>query len=64
MSITIFDVLGDSVRTVVNEELQQGCHYLLWDLKDDSGVEKPSGVYSCRLNTAVGSATGKMILIR
>jgi len=48
--IIIYDVLGRTVRTVIDEKQYPGRHEAFWDGQDQSGNPVPSGVYFARLN--------------
>jgi subtilisin family serine protease len=47
--LEVFDVLGRSVRTLMNEPAAYGQHALFWDGRDDNGSVVASGVYFARL---------------
>ena len=48
----IYDILGQEVRTLINENKPAGYHSVVWDGKDNSGQQLSSGVYfySLKLN--------------
>ena len=65
VQLSIYDVAGRLVRTLVNEESQQaGPHNVEWDSRDNSGRLVASGVYFYRLQTSGFTQTRKMILLR
>jgi hypothetical protein len=45
VSITIYNMLGQKVRTLVNETKPAGTHILRWDGLNSQGVQVASGVY-------------------
>ncbi|NIR51631.1 T9SS type A sorting domain-containing protein [candidate division KSB1 bacterium] len=50
VTLTIYDVLGRRVRTLVsNAAYAAGVHKLTWDGRDDSGNSAASGVYVYRI---------------
>jgi hypothetical protein len=53
VSLTIYDVAGRKMKTLVNEEMPGGRHSAYWNRTDNSGSRLPSGVYFVRL-TAQG----------
>ena len=57
--LSIFDILGRKVATLVDSELQAGTHTFTWDASRVS-----SGVYLYRLVTKNGVFTKKMTLIK
>ncbi len=58
-SLTIFDVLGKKITTILNEELSAGSHNVIWNASGS-----PSGVYFYRLQTKNFSETKKLILTK
>jgi hypothetical protein len=57
--MTIFDMLGREVRTLLNEQKSAGSYQVSWNA---SGV--PSGVYFYRLQAGSFSETKKLILLK
>ena len=41
----VFDLSGRKIRTLVEAEFSPGTHPVIWDGKDDTGLESPSGLY-------------------
>ena len=64
VEIEIFNILGQKVRTLVDQRLKAGHKVVDWDGKDDSGEEVSSGIYFYRMNTPEFSQTKKMVLLR
>ena len=64
VTLTVYNVLGEDVHTLVDEEFQAGCHSTEWDCRDDSGVLMATGVYFCQLKTEDDSETKKILLLR
>ena len=50
VELTIYNIKGQKVRSLVNEEMNRGIHRKLWNGKDSSGKEVSSGVYFYKLN--------------
>jgi hypothetical protein len=63
-SLKIYNILGQRVRTLVNEEKQPGQHLAVWDGKDDGANDVSSGIYFYILETGEFRETKKMTLIR
>jgi len=64
VSLTIYDLLGRKVRTLVSENLSSGCKSVLWDGKDDSGKEVASGIYFYRLKIGDFSEAKRLVLLK
>jgi hypothetical protein len=62
--LSVFDVSGRLVRTLVDERMPAARHQILWDGRDDRGLSVASGVYLYRLETRSFRATKKMILLK
>ena len=64
VEITVYDVSGRLVRTLVNQFVPAGVREVVWDGRSDSGVRVASGLYFCRLRTGDVVETKKMVLLR
>ncbi len=64
VALTIFNVLGERVRTLVNNSLESGSHSVIWDGKDATGTVCASGVYLYRLQVGELSDTKKLVVLR
>jgi len=62
IEITIFNLLGEKVRALVNHHQASGQHRVQWDGRDDKGNAPTSGVYFYRLRAGDFVQTRKMIL--
>jgi len=50
VDLSVYNIKGQKVKTLVNEEKEKGFHKLVWDGKDNSGKEVSSGVYLYKLD--------------
>lgn len=62
--LSVFDVAGRWVRTLVDDSMPQGRHEAVWDGRDSSGREVGSGSYLARLEFGGQVETVRMGLIR
>jgi hypothetical protein len=62
--LTVYDLTGRRVRTLVDERRQAGRHSLHWDGTDALGARLPSGHYLIRLESGAVMQTRKMTLMR
>lgn len=62
--LTIFDVAGRRVRSLLDGRLAAGSHEVAWDGRDDHGVPAPSGVYFYRLESGTFRQGRRMSLVR
>ena len=66
VSLKIYNILGQEVRTLVSQEQRAGSYTVVWDGKDTRGKEVSSGVYFCRLEVEGLKAemVRKMVLMK
>ncbi len=64
VSVRIYDVHGRLVRTLERGVLDAGSHRLQFDGRDAAGRELSSGVYVARLETGMGTADTRLVLLR
>lgn len=64
VKLTIFDVRGRLVRTLVERHPAEGLRTFHWDGRDAAARDVPSGIYLACLSGAGGYARAKLILIR
>jgi hypothetical protein len=63
-SLKVFDVNGSVVRTLVDGWREPGTYSAVWDGRDDTGKQLPSGVYLLRLEAGDVVAMGKAVLLK
>ncbi|MDZ7369799.1 MAG: Ig-like domain-containing protein [candidate division KSB1 bacterium] len=64
VTLEVYNVLGQRVRTLFKEKMEAGYHSVVWDGKDDQGLRVSSGVYYYRLHAQEFSDTKKMLLLK
>jgi hypothetical protein len=64
VKLSIYDVSGKLVRTLVDEEMDSGRKTVIWNGRDMAGREAASGVYFYYLETPAHRQSKKMILLR
>ena len=62
--VQVYNILGQKVALLLDERLPAGSHTTMWDGRDSSDRETPSGIYFCRLETPVFCAFRKMIYLK
>jgi flagellar hook assembly protein FlgD len=62
--VTLYDVRGRRVRTLLDAPASTGTLRLTWDGRDDGGRELGSGLYFYRVTAGHHSASGKLTLLR
>ena len=64
VNIEVYNILGQKVKTITEDELPAGVHSVQWDGKDASGHPVANGVYFYRMNTEKFYQIRKMILMK
>jgi hypothetical protein len=63
-TLKIYNVLGEVVRTLVDEEKLPGDHTIQWDGKNNKGEQLASGVYFYELKIGDYTSSKKMVLLK
>ena len=64
VSVRIFNVKGQVIRTLLNGNVKAGIHNLLWNGADDDGNTVSSGIYLVKVQGAGFSKSHKMTLMK
>jgi len=60
----IYDIQGNKIKTLVNDNIQAGYHNIEWNATDDHGNRVSAGIYFMNLQTGKFSRTQKMVLLK
>jgi hypothetical protein len=64
VNISIFDVKGRLVKTLVSEPMTYGTHEAIWKGQDNRGNQVATGVYYYRIVAGTFTATKSMVLVK
>jgi hypothetical protein len=64
VKVTVYNVLGQTVSVLADQEMAAGMQRLSWDGRDDNGNPSPSGVYFYNIQANKYKETRKMTLIK
>jgi len=64
VQLSIYNVLGQNVKELVNQGMEAGSHVVTWDGRADNGTSVASGVYFYRLTAGSYSRTMKMMMLK
>lgn len=64
VKLSVYNILGQRVATLVNEAKNEGFHSVYWSGKSDGGFSVASGLYFYHITTGTYTATRKMLLIK
>ena len=62
--LVIYNIMGQIVRTLVDEEKKTGQYEAVWNATNESGIRVPSGMYFYRLEFPDRMARRKLILLK
>ena len=63
-SLKVYNIAGQAVKTLVNENRQAGNYSVDWDGRDDQGQKVSNGIYLYRLISGDFQATKKITVLR
>lgn len=64
VSIKVYDITGQEVKTLLNQAMQPGQYSVEWDGTNNSGVAVAGGIYLYRMVAGDYVATRKMVLLK
>ncbi len=64
VKMEVYNILGQKVRTLVDEKLTAGVKEVEWDSKDVNGFEVASGIYFYRIKADDFSDIKKMVMLK
>jgi hypothetical protein len=64
VTVSIYNIVGQEIKTLTNDEWQSGKHHIIWQGNDDKGNEVSSGVYFCRVQIGSGAKVQKLAFIK
>ncbi|MDZ7260602.1 MAG: T9SS type A sorting domain-containing protein [candidate division KSB1 bacterium] len=63
VELTIYNILGQRVKTLANETYYAGEYTVDWDGRNEAEQFVPSGMYICKIKTNHGTAFRKMLVL-
>ncbi len=64
VSLVIYNIKGQKIKTLTNEKYGSGEHTIVWDGKDSDNNYVSSGIYLYKLNAGTYTKSKKMILMK
>ena len=64
VKLSVFNSLGQEVKTLVNGPATSGIHTAVWDGTDNAGTQVAAGSYFYKLETPKSSQTLRATLLR
>ena len=64
LTLSVYDLLGRRVKTLVKKNLDMGSYNVKWDGSSDAGEMLPSGMYFYELHSSKFHSVKKLILVK
>jgi transglutaminase-like putative cysteine protease len=64
VSLAIYNIMGQKVRTIVDDHQKAGGHQSVWHGQDDGGSPVASGVYFCKIQAGEKVEARQLLLLR
>ena len=64
VNITVYDMLGRKVKTIINQTQNAGYRSVIWDAKNDFGKLVTAGIYLYQIQAGEYISTKKMVLLK
>jgi hypothetical protein len=64
VSLTVFDMLGRRVQTIVRAQFEPGSYHQQWDSRDETGSVLPSGMYILRIHAKSSTSDRELISVK
>ena len=62
--LTLYNLLGQRIRTLLDQDQKKGYHKVVWDGDNDRGLRASSGIYIYRLEFLDRVAVRKLVLVK
>jgi alpha-galactosidase len=65
VNISVYDLLGKKIRTLINAQMKAGIQHILWDARNDNGNMVATGLYICKMQATDEEAlTEKLMFLK
>ncbi|MFA7058134.1 MAG: T9SS type A sorting domain-containing protein, partial [Candidatus Cloacimonadales bacterium] len=64
VSLSIYNIKGQLVKSLLDDEAIAGPHSVVWNGKDNRGKSVASGIYFAKIKTGTSTQTKKMLLMK
>ncbi|MBL7134994.1 MAG: carboxypeptidase regulatory-like domain-containing protein [Candidatus Marinimicrobia bacterium] len=64
VTLTIYDILGRTIKVLIDQEFKSGSYEAIWDGRNRYGVQVASGIYFYSIESTDFNKIKKMILVR
>ena len=64
VNVSVFNLMGQKIKTLKNEKITPGYHVVQWDGTNDNGMQVSTGMYFYTLQTGAKSVMRKMLFLK
>jgi ligand-binding sensor domain-containing protein len=64
VNLTIYNIMGQEIRTLITESMPAGTHSVRWDGRDNSGMAVSSGIYMSYLTMGSKRTSHRTVLMK
>ena len=64
VKLAIYNMMGQHVKMLVDQQMSAGAHQVVWNGTNDAGLTVANGVYFYRLNSDLGAKSKKMLFLK
>ena len=64
INLTVYNIKGQNVKTLIDCNLEKGDHSIIWDGTDNAGNSVSSGIYLYKLKSKENQQTNRMLLLK
>ena len=64
VNFIIYDIMGRTVATLINEQKNEGYHSIVWNTRNQIGVPVAAGIYFYQIQTNNFVKTKKMVILK
>lgn len=64
VSLIVYNLLGERVKTLLNGEKQKGVYEITWNGKNENGTQLPSGIYFLRFEADGTQFLKKLVMLK
>ena len=64
VSINVYDILGQNIRTLLNNNMRPGQHRIKWNGRNDKGDVSPSGIYFYKIKAGSYQSVKRLLFMK
>jgi hypothetical protein len=64
VNVSIFNIMGQKVATLVNGNMDAGIYHIKWNGLSDKGIALPSGMYFYKMKSSEYQSVKKLVLVK